>query len=60
MLYWSIIFLVISLIAGLFGFGGISQTAGGIAQTLFYVFLFLFVLSILVHLLTGTKRGPLT
>jgi uncharacterized membrane protein YtjA (UPF0391 family) len=56
MLYWSFVFLVISFVAGVFGFGGVSQTAGGIAQTLFYVFLALFVISMVFHLFTGRKR----
>jgi len=58
MLYWSFVFLVISFIAGIFGFGGVSQTAAGVAQTLFYVFIVLFVVSLVFHLLTGGRRTP--
>ena len=45
MLHYSIVFLVIALIAGLFGFGVIASTAAGIAKILFIVFLVLFVAS---------------
>ncbi len=48
MLSWALIFLVIALIAGLMGFGVIAGTAAGIAKILFFVFLVLFVLSLLM------------
>ena len=38
MLYWAIVFLVVALVAGLFGFGGIATASTGIAQTLFSSF----------------------
>lgn len=47
MLIWTIIFLVVALIAGLFGFGGIASTATGVARVLFFVFLVLFAVSLL-------------
>jgi uncharacterized membrane protein YtjA (UPF0391 family) len=53
MLSWVITFLVIALIAGAFGFTGIAGTSIGIAQTLFYIFIVLFVISLLVHLVRG-------
>ena len=40
MLYWALIFLVVALIAGALGFGGIAGASAGIAQILFFVFLF--------------------
>ena len=54
MLYWSVVFLIIALIAALFGFTGVYVAAAGIAKILFFVFLVLFILS----LLTGTMRRP--
>jgi len=39
MLKFAIAFLVIALIAAVFGFGGIAAGAAGIAQVLFWVFL---------------------
>jgi uncharacterized membrane protein YtjA (UPF0391 family) len=53
MLSWVITFLIIALIAGALGFTGIAGTSMGIAQTLFYIFLVLFVISLLVHLVRG-------
>jgi uncharacterized membrane protein YtjA (UPF0391 family) len=47
MLYWALMFLVVALVAALFGFGGIASTATGIAQVLFVVALVLFVASLL-------------
>lgn len=46
MLYWALLFLVIALIAGLFGFGGIASTATGMAQIMFVIALVLFVVSL--------------
>ena len=48
MLNWALTFLVIALIAAAFGFGGIAGTATGIAKILFFVFLVLFVISLVV------------
>jgi uncharacterized membrane protein YtjA (UPF0391 family) len=47
MLGWALTFLVIALIAALFGFGGLACASTGIAQILFVVFLVLFVLSLI-------------
>jgi uncharacterized membrane protein YtjA (UPF0391 family) len=51
MLGWTISFLIIALIAAAFGFGGIAVAAAGIARILFFVFLVLFVVSLLSGLL---------
>jgi uncharacterized membrane protein YtjA (UPF0391 family) len=47
MLYYSIIFLIVALIAGALGFGVIAGTAATIAKILFVVFLVLFVVALL-------------
>lgn len=39
MLRWSFLFLIIAIIAGVFGFTGIAAGAGSIAKILFFVFL---------------------
>ena len=39
MLRWAVIFLVIALVAALFGFTGIASAAAGIAKFLFFLFL---------------------
>jgi uncharacterized membrane protein YtjA (UPF0391 family) len=46
MLYWALMFLVIALVAAVFGFGGIASTAAGMAQILFVIALVLFVISL--------------
>jgi uncharacterized membrane protein YtjA (UPF0391 family) len=48
MLRWSILFLVIALIAGLFGFFDVAGTSWFIAKVLFFVFLVLFVVTLLL------------
>tara|TARA_R110001592_G_scaffold292639_2_gene562147 strand:- start:3574 stop:3753 length:180 start_codon:yes stop_codon:yes gene_type:complete len=57
MLRWAVIFLVVALIAALFGFGGIAATAVDIAQLLFFVFIVLFALALVAHLIGG-RRPP--
>ena len=51
MLRWSLAFLIIALIAALFGFGVIEGYSLLIAKVLFFVFLLLFVVS----LITGDR-----
>ncbi len=46
MLHYALVFLVIALIAALFGFTGIYVAAAGIAKILFFVFLVLFLVSL--------------
>jgi uncharacterized membrane protein YtjA (UPF0391 family) len=53
MLYWTLIFLVIALVAGLFGFGGIASASAGIAKVLFAIFLVLFLVSLVVGVIRG-------
>jgi uncharacterized membrane protein YtjA (UPF0391 family) len=48
MLSWSIFMLIIALVAGVLGFTGIAGTAAWIAQTLFVIFLVLFLVSLLM------------
>lgn len=55
MLYWSLMFLVLALVAAFFGFGSVAGTAASIAQVLFFVFLAALVLSFIMN-----RRPPLT
>jgi uncharacterized membrane protein YtjA (UPF0391 family) len=52
MLRWSIAFFLIALVAAIFGFGGIAVGAAAIGRVLFFVFLTLFVLSLIVRLVS--------
>ena len=54
MLSWAITFLIIALVAAVLGFGGLAGTAVGIAKLLFFVFLVLFVVSLLM----GRRTPP--
>ncbi len=56
MLGWAITFLVVALVAALFGFGGIAGTAVEIAKLIFFVAIVLFAISALIGLLRG--RSP--
>jgi uncharacterized membrane protein YtjA (UPF0391 family) len=57
MLGFAIAFFVISVIAAIFGFTGISVATAGIAKVLFFIFIVLFVLSLIWYLVAG-RRGP--
>lgn len=54
MLYWAVVFLIIALIAGALGFGVIGGMAYSAAKILFFIFLVLFILS----LVSGAVRRP--
>jgi uncharacterized membrane protein YtjA (UPF0391 family) len=49
MLRWALIFFVVALMAAVLGFTGIALAAAGVAKILFYIFVILFVLSLLGH-----------
>lgn len=54
MLYWALVFFLIAIAAAVFGFGGIASGAAAIAQILFWVFLVVFVVSLIAGL---ARRG---
>ncbi len=58
MLRWALTFFVIALIAGVLGFGGIASGAVEIARILFIVFIALFILAAVMHVLKG-KAPPI-
>ena len=47
MLRWTVTFLIIAIIAAVFGFGSIAAGAASIAKILFFIFIVLFLLSII-------------
>jgi uncharacterized membrane protein YtjA (UPF0391 family) len=53
MLRWTVVFLIIALVAGLLGFYSLEGTAMWIAKVLFLVFLILFIVSLVMG-----RRGP--
>jgi uncharacterized membrane protein YtjA (UPF0391 family) len=46
MLRWALVFLIVAIVAGIFGFAGVMVAAAGVAKLLFYVFLVLFAVSL--------------
>ncbi|MCI5080598.1 MAG: DUF1328 domain-containing protein [Saprospiraceae bacterium] len=51
MLRLTLIFFLIALVAAIFGFGGIASGAVALAKLAFYVFLVLFLVSLIVGLI---------
>lgn len=48
MLKWAAIFFVIAIVAAVFGFGGIAAGATEIAKILFFIFLIVFVITLVM------------
>lgn len=50
MLRWALIFFIVAIVAGLFGFTGIAAAATDIAKLLFFIFLVLFIAALVFGL----------
>jgi uncharacterized membrane protein YtjA (UPF0391 family) len=57
MLSWSLLFFILAIIAGVFGFGGISAGFAELGQLLFF-FLVIFAVSLVWGLVTGRRPPP--
>jgi uncharacterized membrane protein YtjA (UPF0391 family) len=57
MLGWAVGFFAAAIAAAVFGFGGVATTFTGIAVVLFWVFVALFVLSVLFGVLPRGEAG---
>ena len=55
MLRWAVVFLVIAIIAGIFGFTDVAAAATTIAKWLFGIFLVLFLGALIIGLAIGSK-----
>jgi uncharacterized membrane protein YtjA (UPF0391 family) len=53
MLRFAIAFFIIAIIAAIFGFSDIAAGATDIAKILFFVFLVLFIISLILNLVRG-------
>lgn len=53
MLKWAIIFFVISVIAGFFGFTGVASGARGIAKVLFFIAIAIFLIILVFGVMFG-------
>ncbi|MBS0362170.1 MAG: DUF1328 domain-containing protein [Proteobacteria bacterium] len=58
MLGWALTFLVVALIAGVLGFTTIAGAAIGIAKIAFYVFIVLFIVSLIMNFVRSGRAGP--
>jgi len=50
-LLWAIVFLIIAIVAGLFGFGGIAGVSYTIAKWLAIIFVVLFIIWTIAHVI---------
>lgn len=50
MLRWAFIFLILGIVAGALGFGGVAGAAVGIAKFLFFLFIIMFLVTLLLGL----------
>jgi uncharacterized membrane protein YtjA (UPF0391 family) len=48
-LAWAIIFLIVAILAGIFGFGLVAGASLTIAKWLFFIFVILFIISVIAH-----------
>ena len=55
MLKWAFVFLIIAVIAGIFGFTDVESASATIAPLLFVIFLLLFLCSLFIWLTIGAK-----
>lgn len=59
MLRLALLFLVVAILAAIFGFTGIAQASSGVAQIFFFVFLVLFVISLIGGGMRGQPPSPI-
>ena len=53
MLKWALIFFVISLVAGYFGFTGVASTTRTLAKVLFFIALAVFLIVLVFGVMLG-------
>lgn len=51
MLYWAAVFFIIAIIAAILGFGGIAAGAESIAILLFWIFIIIFIVTLILGLI---------
>jgi uncharacterized membrane protein YtjA (UPF0391 family) len=55
MLKWALVFLIIAVIAGVFGFTDVEAASATIAQWLFGIFVVLFLGALIIGLTIGAR-----
>jgi uncharacterized membrane protein YtjA (UPF0391 family) len=53
LLKWALICLLISLVAGAFGYTGLARGAGQLAKLLFFIFLIIFIVIVILAFAAG-------
>ena len=53
MLKLALVFFVVSLISGVFGFSGVASATAGVARVLFFIALTVFVVTVALALFVG-------
>jgi len=53
MIKWAIIFFIVSLVAGFFGFTGVAESARTVAKVLFFIALAIFLIILVFGVLLG-------
>jgi uncharacterized membrane protein YtjA (UPF0391 family) len=55
MLKWAVVFLLIAIFAGIFGFSGVEEASASIAKVLFGIFMVLFIGAVMIGLAIGAR-----
>jgi uncharacterized membrane protein YtjA (UPF0391 family) len=50
MLGWALAFFLIAIVAAVFGFGGIATASAGIAKILFFLFVVIFLVTLIMSM----------
>jgi uncharacterized membrane protein YtjA (UPF0391 family) len=58
MLYWALVFFIISIVAAIFGFTGIAVATAEIARIFFFVFIIVFIVLVIARIMRRPPRGP--
>ncbi len=58
MLGWALTFFLVAIVAAVLGFGGIAVVSVEIARILFFLFLIGFIVTLVMHLMSGRKSLP--
>jgi uncharacterized membrane protein YtjA (UPF0391 family) len=57
MLYYALMSLFLALIAGILGFGVMAFDPAGLARIVFFIFIVLFLFSLIAHFLVTFPHG---
>jgi uncharacterized membrane protein YtjA (UPF0391 family) len=55
LLGWALVFLIVALVAAALGFRGVASASTGIAKTLFFIFLVVFIVLLVMNFLRGVS-----